>query len=109
MTMQDRLLVYIAGPYTHPDPVSNTHRAIKVADDLVALGYTVFVPHLALIWHMVSPQPADFWYAYDLSILRRCDILYRLHGLSQGADREVLIAEQLGIPVFYEWNKRAEG
>lgn len=100
--MIDRLLVYVAGPYSHSDPVENTHRAIKVADELVELGYSVFVPHITLLWHIVSPRPADFWYAYDFSILKRCDILYRLRGYSKGADKEVEMARGLGMPVFYE-------
>ena len=102
--MKDRPLIYVAGPYTHPEPVENTHRVIKVADELIELGYSVFVPHLTLLWHIVSPKPADFWYAYDFSILARCDILYRLRGYSKGADAEVAMAEGMGIPVFYEYD-----
>jgi len=100
--MKDRLLIYVAGPYTHPDPVENTHRAIKVADELIELGYSVFIPHINLLWHIVSPRPAEFWYDHDLCFLVRCDIVYRLQGYSTGADAEVKMAEELSIPVFYE-------
>lgn len=33
-----RLLIYLAGPYTEPDSVENTHRKIRIADALLAAG-----------------------------------------------------------------------
>lgn len=98
----DRPLVYVAAPYTHPDPVENTHDAIKTADSLHASGLvTCVVPHLTLLWNMISPQPPDHWYAYDLALLARCDALLRLPGSSEGADEEVRFAEDRDIAVFY--------
>lgn len=95
-------LVYVAGPYALPDPVENTHKAIKAADELIELGFIPVVPHLSLLWHIVSPKGADFWYAYDLEILRRCDALLRLPGESRGADGEVEFCQKWTcIPVFY--------
>lgn len=39
-------LVYVAGPITIPEPMANTHRAIKVAPELLDSGLVVpFVPH----------------------------------------------------------------
>jgi hypothetical protein len=99
----DRPLTYIAGPYAHPDPVENTHTTIDVADELqTTQAITAYVPHLSLLWHVVCPHPADYWYDYDLAILARCDALLRLPGDSVGADNEVLFAEKHHIPVFYE-------
>jgi nucleoside 2-deoxyribosyltransferase len=97
----DRPLVYIAGPYTHPDPVANTHAVITFASELIDEGLvTPVVPHLTLLWHAVSPRPLDFWYAYDVALLRRCDALFRVEGASSGADMEIEFAEANGIPVF---------
>lgn len=94
-------LVYVAGPYTHPDPVENTHLAIKAADELLASGAVVpYVAHLSLLWHLVSPKPYGDWLAYDLDVLVRCDALLRLPGASAGADGEVATARAHGIPVF---------
>ena len=93
--------IYIAGPYTHPDPVENTHKAIKVADVLVSLGHNPYIPHLTLMWHLVSPKPVEFWYAYDMAWLKLCEGLLRLPGESSGADKEVAWAEANGIPVYY--------
>lgn len=94
--------VYIAGPYTHPDPVENTHRTIKIADVLADAGIVPYIPHLTLAWHLVSPRPVHFWYEYDLHWLSMCDYLYRMNGKSEGADREVRVAEDQAIHVVRE-------
>ena len=93
--------VYIAGPYSKPDPVVNTRNTILVANHLVEVGFVPFVPHLTLLWHMVSPQDINFWYSYDNEWLEKCDALFRLDGDSPGADKEVQLAHKLGIPVFW--------
>ena len=93
--------IYIAGPYTNPDPVQNTHNAIKTADALVEAGYDPYVPHLTLLWHMVSPHPLQFWYDHDMKWLEVCDAVLRLPGKSSGADAEVARATELGIPIYH--------
>lgn len=101
MREKDELLIYVAGPYTHPDPVSTTRVAVDAFEVLVEGGFTPFVPHLTLLLDLIHPHPADFWYAYDLRLLLRCDVLLRLPGYSPGADREVEFAQAHGIPVFF--------
>lgn len=96
-----RPVVYIAGPYTRPDPVENTHDTLRLATELIDEGLvTPLVPHLTLLWHLVVPRSLEFWYEYDIAILARCDALYRIAGESQGADREVDFARENAIPVF---------
>jgi nucleoside 2-deoxyribosyltransferase len=94
--------VYIAGPYTHPDPVENTHNVIEVANKISLWGFIPFVPHLNLLWHAVTPHPPEFWYKWDIEWLKKCDCLLRLPGRSSGADNEVAVAKEMGIPIFYE-------
>ena len=98
--MKKDLLVYIAGPYSHPDPVENTHNAVKVADKLLEAGLVPYIPHLSLLWHAISPKPYETWLAYDIAWLKVCNALLRLPGESSGADKEVVIATDNGIPVF---------
>lgn len=98
--MKPPILVYLAGPYTKPDPCANTNTTIKVADELAALGFVPFVPHLTLLWHVVSPHPYEFWTEYDLHWLRQCDALLRIPGESSGADKEIAEARRICIPVF---------
>jgi nucleoside 2-deoxyribosyltransferase len=97
-----RPLIYLAGPYTKPDPCENTHRAIVTANKLIDLGFDVFIPHLSHFWHTVTPKPYTWWTEYDLRILQRCDIVYRMLGESPGADTEVAYAQELDILVVHE-------
>lgn len=92
-------LIYLAGPYTNPDPVDNTHRAIKVATAICDADwwYAPLVPHLTMLWHAVTPRPIDFWYELDLAHLVACKRIVRLPGASTGADREMEFARQNGI------------
>lgn len=92
--------VYIAGPYTLPEPIENVRRAILAADEVLALGHTPFVPHLNFAWNLVSPKPPATWYAMDLVWLSCCDAVLRLPGASVGAEAEVALANRLGLPVY---------
>jgi hypothetical protein len=105
--------VYIAGPYTKDDPVINTANVIRAADELASHGYYPYVPHLTLFWHLIYPHDIRFWYDLDIAWLKKCDCLLRLPGESSGADNEVRIAKNLGMPIYYSIeelieNKRTE-
>ena len=95
------LYIYIAGPYTKGDVAVNVRTAIIAADQLVAKGYIPYIPHLTHFWHLISPHDYKFWIAMDLEWLRKCDAVLRLPGDSDGADYEVLIAQDDGMPIFY--------
>jgi hypothetical protein len=92
-------LIYLAGPYSKPDPCENTHAAVLLANTLTDVC-APFIPHLSHFWHTMTPKPYPFWLALDLEYLRRCDALLRFGGESSGADAEVVKAEEWGIPVF---------
>lgn len=95
-----RPLVYIAGPYTHDDPVLNTRSAVQWGEAIEQEGCDVVIPHLSLLWHAISPAPLDRWYQRDLAVLARCDALVRFPGASTGADAEMTYAKARSIPVF---------
>ena len=40
------------------------------------------------------------WMAIDFEMVRRSDAVFRLPGISDGAEREVALADDLGLPVF---------
>jgi NTP pyrophosphatase (non-canonical NTP hydrolase) len=93
--------VYLAGPITKQNPMHNVHRAVAAADELLAHSYEVFLPHLSVLWDMISPKDIESWLALDFAWIERCDALVRLPGESSGSDREVAFAKEHGIPVYF--------
>lgn len=98
--MTRKPVVYLAGPYSKPDPVLNMHNAVKLADSLMDCC-TPVVPHLTGFWHAISPKPYEDWLAYDLAVMRVCDVVLRFKGASSGADAEVKEAQAAGLTVVY--------
>jgi hypothetical protein len=97
--MRSGKVVYIAGAYQYPDPVINTRIAIDAWETLFQAGWIPIVPHISLFVHLVHPHPVEDWYAYDLALLERCDILLRIPSESPGAEVECQRAKELGMPV----------
>ncbi|MFA5307363.1 MAG: DUF4406 domain-containing protein [Candidatus Babeliales bacterium] len=93
--------VYIASPYTKGDVAVNVRKSLEAADKLLELGFIPYAPLLTHFWHLISPKPVETWYAFDNEWVSRCDCLLRLEGESSGADNEVLLADNLGIPVYF--------
>lgn len=107
-----KIKVYVAGPYSKPDPCVNTHVAINLWNRLWDTGYAPFCPHLTHFLHTLRPRPYPEWLAYDNEWLRACDVVLRYGGASSGADAEVALAGDLGIPVVrsvHELERWAEG
>ena len=94
------MLVYISGPMTNEDKFLNLRRAIDAGERIATRGHGVFIPHLNEIWSFVYPHEYEFLMKQDFIILKRCDIVVRLNGYSEGADREVGLMKQLGKPTF---------
>ena len=93
--------VYVSGPYTLGDPVQNVRTAIHAGDALLAAGHVPYIPHLTMLWQMVSPKTWEEWIAFDLVWVEACDVLLRLPGESKGADMEVAHAQAKAIPVVF--------
>ena len=96
-----KTLIYLAGPYTG-DREANVARALRVADDLIARGYAVLVPHLS--HYQKGWGHSMFWYGYDLEFLRRCDMIYMMEGWprSFGSRLELRKAQEWGIPRIFQ-------
>ena len=93
--------VYIAGPYAKGDVAMNIREVIEAADMVLDIGHTPYVPHLTHLWHLISPHPQEEWLALDGEWLKVCDVVLRIPGESVGANSEVLLAMELGIPVVF--------
>lgn len=102
--MYSKPLIYVAGPLTGSGSwFGNVNKAVETGDQLAAMGYGVFIPHLNCLWEFVkADHDYEFWLDQDMVVLERCDALYRIPGPSKGADREVKRCCDLGIPVFHD-------
>jgi hypothetical protein len=106
-------LVYLASPYSHPDPRVKEERfrlACAAAGRLMKEGECVFSPiaHSHSIeqhFHDGAIEGHDFWLKQDFSILRHCSklIILALDGWekSRGVAAEIEFAQGLKIPLEY--------
>jgi len=103
-----KLMVYVAGPLTNgmkniEDSFveGNIDQACRVANFIRSKGIVPYIPHLTWYWQKRNPEIVyDEWLEMCETVLSRCDALYRLDGVSKGADYECELAHDLGIPVF---------
>ena len=110
-----RLLILIAGPYrsgTGDDPVKmaeNLRRLEQASWPIFQLGHVPMIGEwVALpIWNTAGGQSVgDSLYDQILHptagrLIERCDAILRLPGESKGADNDVRLAHERGIPVYY--------
>ncbi len=97
--------VYIAGPYTVPNPAKNVDIAMEAYLQLMRKGHSPFCPHLSHYPDMMAkrigrPVTYEQWLDLDLVWLAQCDCLLRLPGASNGADIECAEADRLHIPIY---------
>ena len=109
------MLILIAGPYrsgTNDDPVlieRNLRRLEEAALPLFRAGHIPVIGEwlaLPLLKIAGSKQPGDSIYneiSYPIAhrLLTKCDAVLRLGGESKGADKDVAIAKDLGLKVFF--------
>lgn len=114
-TTTKRMLILIAGPYrsgTGDDPAkmaSNLRRLEAASWPLFKKGHIPMIGEwVALpIWHIAGGQTVgDALYNEILHptagrLIERCDAVLRLPGASKGADNDVRLATERGIPVYY--------
>jgi hypothetical protein len=111
-------MVLIAGPYrsgTGDDPVlmeRNLRALESVSLPLYRAGHIPIIGEwiaLPLLREAGSKLPGDAIYdeiLYPIAnrLLSRCDGVLRLPGFSKGADEDVRLAHELGLPVWYSIN-----
>ena len=110
------MLILIAGPYrsgTNDDPdkmAANLDRLESVAVPLFRAG------HIPMIGEWVAlplgkqagstgvsdPIYDEFAYPVAERLLRHCDAVLRLPGASKGADEDVRLARERGLPVYFD-------
>ena len=103
-------MIYLASPYTHPDPVvqeERFHAVCRHAAEMMRCGIRVFSPisHTHPIAAHGLPGDWGFWKDYDRAFIEMCSevLVLKLPGWeeSKGVRAEIAIAEELGKPVRY--------
>lgn len=103
--------VYLASPYSHPDPRERHRRylaAVDAAGVLLSKRIWVYSPiahNHTIAEHYDLPREFEFWRDYDLAMLAKADKLIILRELgwetSIGVQAEKEFAEINNIPVEY--------
>ncbi len=103
-------MIYLASPYSNPDPAIREQRfraACRAAAALLRVGHAVFSPIAyshALVEHGL-PGGWSFWEHHDRELLARCDevIVLQLDGWieSVGVQAEIALARGLGKPLHF--------
>lgn len=101
--MINRPLLYIAGYYT-ANPAHGVANAASFFNEAYDKGWLPIIPHANIVIDMLAPQTAQFWYEYDLALLKRCDALFVapdvVTRLSTGVSEEVTFAVDNNLPVY---------
>lgn len=88
----------------------NAQRQMFAAEILMNNGFCPYAPLMNHFHQEAYPGSNHDWLKMDFEWVAACDVLLRLDGESEGADREVAHAKALGKPVFYsildlcKWN-----
>lgn len=113
LSLMDRpLLILIAGPYrsgTGGDPdaiAANLERLEQAAAPIHRLGHVPMIGEwVALpVLRGLAPEEAaetDVMYQTADRLLMHCDAVLRLPGESAGADNDVRLARERGLPVYH--------
>jgi len=103
-------MIYLASPYSHPDPLVREARfdgACRATADLVHAGRAVFSPivHGHPLVRFGLPTDWAFWQRFDTEHLWRCDevLVLQIDGWreSEGVRAEVELARAMGKRVEF--------
>lgn len=110
--MTTPLLILIAGPYrsgTDGDPAriaANLERLEEASAPIFRLGHVPMIGEwvaLPILRNIDAADAADGDVMYETAhrLLQHCDAVLRLPGASAGADMDVTIARERGLPVYF--------
>jgi hypothetical protein len=100
-------VLYISGPFSHPDPVHGIPKNILLASEAALLawreGWAALCPHKNCAgFDAATGIPYDTWIQGDLELLRRSDAICMVGRWteSRGACLEYRLAREIGLPVY---------
>lgn len=101
-------LLYIAGPYSDPDPIhgveQNVSRASAIALEAWRAGWAVICPHKNTYpFHHALDIPESTWLEGDIEMMLKCDAVMMIPGWdrSAGATNKMQTALFAGLLVLY--------
>lgn len=103
--MARRTRVYIAGPMTNGTKdhfnMVKIHEAIEAYFCLIEHRFVPHCPHLTVFCELMHPHRIlyEHWLQLDKSYIDDADVVLRIPGPSEGADRECAYAEETDKPV----------
>lgn len=108
------MMIYVAAPYNHPDPVVVELRMTKFAEVMADLIKQGKYPVSPLMNHFLTekvqtnfPLTWEFWEGYSFSLLSKCSELVVIKtdpewSTSKGVAGEIEMASKiLGLPVHF--------
>ncbi|MBS1663051.1 MAG: DUF4406 domain-containing protein [Bacteroidetes bacterium] len=109
------MMILIAGPYrsgTNDDPflMSVNLRKLETAalpifraGHIPVIGEWVALPLMEVAGSMNVGDSVseEILYPVAARLITKCDAVVRLEGASKGADEDVRLAKELGLPVYY--------
>lgn len=104
-------MIYLASPYSHPDPVIKKTRfllAEQCTASLMNQGVLVWSP-IVMCYDITQkfdlPDDAEFWKRYNYDFIRRSDGIYVLDiegwQESKGVQMEIKLAEAMLLPIGF--------
>lgn len=93
--------VYISGPITKGNRTSNFAQACHAQKTLMAAGFAVLNPMLSMMHPDAWNIDHETWVANDLPWVACADVVLRLPGESDGAERECEFARHNNIAVIH--------
>ena len=109
------MMILIAGPYrsgTGDDPrrIADNLRALEAyalplwhAGHLPVIGEWLALPLIRQAGgtHVADAVHAEYLYPVARRLIARCDAVLRVPGESKGADQDVRLARERGLPVYF--------
>ena len=104
-------MIYLASPYSHPDPevrhhryaVASAHTAKRLKQKKVMFSPIVYGHHMAMIHGL--PKDAAWWMDFNMSFLAVCSGIevLTMSGWreSKGVKIEIEVATEIGLPILY--------
>jgi hypothetical protein len=112
---RDPLIILVAGPYrsgTNNDPVLIARNLDRLEEAALKIYETGHIPLIGE-WvalpiakqagssHVGDAISERYLYPVAKRLIQRCDAVLRIEGQSTGADEDVRLARQRGLPVYF--------